>query len=115
MSPHEHVTCNGTSCLTSALLTEPAVRRARLNDEAVQPLLTALAQEYRTRYGADDPMASSNEMASTKVEQFDPPDGLFVVVVDEDGKTVAGGGFRRHSAHACEVKRMWTSATNGCS
>lgn len=50
--------------------------------------------------------------------EFDPPDGAFVVLLDDDAAalsrnngmpvTVAGGGLRRHDEVSCEIKRMWT-------
>jgi len=80
-----------------------------MSDPAVVPLLEGLSSEYHERYGADD------ELSSTKPDEFDPPSGLFVVLLDRDAAsphqgplTVAGGGFRRHREDACEVKRMWT-------
>jgi GNAT superfamily N-acetyltransferase len=82
------------------------LRRVRLDDPAVEPLLTALGDEYEIRYGAND------ELATTHTTEFDPPDGAFLVVVDGAGRTIAGGGFRRFSEDACEVKRMWTSAAH---
>lgn len=75
--------------------------RVSLRDERVEPLLTALTHEYETRYG------QNSEMARTRDHEFDPPSGLFVILVDGD-TTVAGGGFRRHDETTCEVKRMWT-------
>ena len=76
-------------------------RRVRIGDDVVQPLLAGLSDEYDTRYG------ENAEMARTAEHQFDPPSGLFVVVMDGD-VTASGGGFRRHDATTCEVKRMWT-------
>lgn len=73
-----------------------------MNDPLVAPLLAGLAGEYETRYGA------STEMARTEVHQFDPPSGIFLVIVDGE-QTAAGGGFRAHAEGVCEVKRMWTS------
>lgn len=77
------------------------LRRVSLNDPAALPLLDGLAQEYLERYGPGD------EMLSTKADEFEPPAGLFVVVL-YGPVTVAGGGFRRHAEEVCEVKRMWT-------
>lgn len=78
------------------------VHRVRLGDEVVAPLLGGLTDEYHARYG------ENAEMARTTEEEFDPPTGLFVVVMDGRA-TVAGGGFRRHDTRTCEIKRMWTS------
>jgi GNAT superfamily N-acetyltransferase len=77
-----------------------------LDDPAARALLTALADEYASRYGSDE------EMATTTAAEFEPPHGLFLVLFDEGGNAVAGGGFRRHAPDACEVKRMWTAATH---
>ena len=74
----------------------------RVGDPAVVPLLTALGEEYQRRYGVN------HEMTSTRAEEFDPPGGGFLVLQHE-GRTVAGGGIRRWSADTCEVKRMWTA------
>lgn len=82
------------------------IRRVRLDDPAVEPLLAALGDEYEIRYGAND------ELTTTHAAEFDPPDGTFLVVLDASGRTIAGGGFRRFSDDTCEVKRMWTSAAH---
>jgi GNAT superfamily N-acetyltransferase len=77
------------------------IRRVRLGDVEVEPLLAGLSEEYDTRYG------ENIEMTRASAEEFDPPAGLFVALMD--GSTIAaGGGFRRHDASTCEVKRMWT-------
>ena len=78
------------------------LRRCRLTDTEVAPLLDGLAMEYETRYGSGD------EMKRATADEFDPPDGGFVVLID-DGVTVAGGGFRFLEPGVCEVKRMWTN------
>jgi GNAT superfamily N-acetyltransferase len=77
------------------------MRRVRLSDVEVAPLLAGLTHEYDTRYGENIEMTRATE------GDFDPPSGLFLVVVD-GATTAAGGGFRRHDAGTCEVKRMWT-------
>lgn len=79
------------------------MRRVRLSDPAVEPLLAGLTHEYDTRYG------ENAEMARTTESEFDPPSGLFIVLT-HGGVTAAGGGFRRYDPDTCEVKRMWTSA-----
>lgn len=75
--------------------------QVRLSDPEAAPLLAGLAEEYHTRYG------SNQEMSRASTGEFDPPAGLFLVVLDGT-VTAAGGGFRRHAEGACEVKRMWT-------
>ena len=73
-----------------------------LDDETVAPLLAGLGEEYNRRYGAID------ELKHTAVDEFEPPDGVFFVLTDS-GETLAGGGYRRLTEEACEVKRLWTS------
>jgi GNAT superfamily N-acetyltransferase len=77
------------------------VRRVRFTDQLVEPLLAGLTFEYDSRYG------ENNEMSRAGADHFEPPSGLFIVVIDGP-VTVAGGGFRRHDDSTCEVKRMWT-------
>lgn len=88
--------------MTAARTTGPQPQVVRFDDPLVLPLLDGLAAVYAARYGAID------EMAKATAEQFQPPDGAFVVLLD-DGATVAGGGLRRLDAQACEIKRVWTS------
>lgn len=81
------------------------MQRVRVTDPEVEPLLAALADEYAERYGSE---ISAEEMAGTHPEQFDPPQGAFVVLIDGD-TTIAGGGIRPKGEGTCEVKRMWTA------
>jgi GNAT superfamily N-acetyltransferase len=79
------------------------VRKVRFSDAEVEPLLAGLTDEYDRRYG------ENIEMTRATTHEFDPPDGLFIVLMD-GSTTAAGGGIRRHDAETCEVKRMWTSS-----
>lgn len=78
------------------------LRRVRLSDAEVVPLLDGLTHEYDSRYG------ENVEMTRASPAEFDPPDGLFTVLLD-GSTTAAGGGIRRHDGQTCEVKRMWTN------
>jgi GNAT superfamily N-acetyltransferase len=80
------------------------LRRVRLSDALVVPLLAGLEAEYRARYGAND------ELSRAQASEFEPPGGGFFVLVDA-GVTAAGGGFRPHAEGVCEIKRMWTNPT----
>ena len=75
--------------------------RVSLTDPAVLRLVQGLTEEYRRRYGAND------EMTAYEPAMFEPPRGYFLVLQSE-GVTVAGGGFRRLDANTAEIKRMWT-------
>ncbi len=83
------------------------IRHVRLDDPATQAVLAGLADEYDRRYGRTDRM---QVMADARAEDFAPPGGAFVVLVDDDGRTVAGGGLRPSSADTAELKRMRTSS-----
>jgi GNAT superfamily N-acetyltransferase len=77
------------------------LRQVSLLDPLVAPLLADLEREYLERYG------SNNEMKRTHPDEFEPPEGVFLVLMDGT-VTAAGGGFRRRGEGVCEVKRMWT-------
>jgi GNAT superfamily N-acetyltransferase len=79
------------------------LRRVRLTDPLVAPLVRGLTREYEARYG------ENAEMTTVDAEAFDPPSGTFVVLIDA-GEVLAGGGLRRVAEGTCEVKRMWTAA-----
>ena len=76
------------------------LQEVALSDPAVAPLLDWLGDAYRAWYGGPDEVAPG---------EFDPPGGAFLVLVDDEGETVAGGGFRRVAPDVCEVKRVWTA------
>ena len=61
------------------------MRPVRLSDAEVEPLLAGLTEEYVTRYG------ENVEMTRANADDFDPPAGLFVVLMDGP-ITVAGAG-----------------------
>ena len=81
------------------------LRRVRLGDAVVEPLLHGLAAEYGQRYGLS---IGAGEMAAAGADEFDAPDGAFLVLLDGE-RTVAGAGLRRWTPSTCEVKRMWTA------
>src|SRR3954452_24111008 len=78
-------------------------------DPLAAPLFAELAVEYDTRYG-DLFGGAAEELTRYPVEEFLPPDGELVLLL-QDGAPVAGGAFRRHAdPGTAEVKRMWTAA-----
>ena len=98
--------------MSTSLSSRPLdVVRVHPDDPRAVPLFTELAVEYDTRYGGlfGD---TSQEFARYPAEEFLPPDGELVLLL-EDGVAVAGGAFRRHrDPGTAEVKRMWTSAAH---
>ena len=79
------------------------VRRVSPEDQAASVVLAGLGAEYAARYGPNDVLDDAAPSA------FEPPDGAFVVVLDDAGNTLAGAGLRRLTTDTAEVKRMWTS------
>jgi GNAT superfamily N-acetyltransferase len=96
----------------STSLSSHALREVRVHpdDPLAAPLFAELAVEYDTRYG-DLFGGASEELTRYPAEAFLPPDGEFLLLV-EDGVAVAGGAFMRHPSGSAEVKRMWTAASH---
>ena len=75
-----------------------------------QRLIAEVQQEYVRRYGGID-------LTPVDPAEFDPPQGLFAVVYDENGRAVGTGAWRARGAEAgepgladgdAELKRMYT-------
>jgi GNAT superfamily N-acetyltransferase len=73
----------------------------RIDSEVGAALVTALLQDLRDRYGAEDP----DEPAPTDLA---PPGGVFLVAW-VDGQPVGCGGIRAHDADIGEIKRMYVT------
>jgi ribosomal protein S18 acetylase RimI-like enzyme len=85
-------------------------RELRDGDMEAEPgrtLVTELWADMAIRY-ADDPTApeTKGETDDLRNEEVLPPDGRFVIVL-EDGAPVACGAIRRHDVDTAEIKRMW--------
>jgi len=76
----------------------------RLSSPEVAPLLAGLRLEYNARYGA----GAGDSADDVPEEEFDAPEGGFLVLLDGE-HTVAGGGIRRFGGDTAEIKRMWTN------
>ena len=77
------------------------VRRVLMTDPEVLHVLDGWAAHGRSLYGDHE------ELYAVEAHELEPPDGVFIVLME--GETpVAGGGFRRLSSDTCEIKRMWT-------
>lgn len=81
-----------------------------LDDPRVTPLLAALASEYSIRYG-DRFGGVEQEMLRYPAAEFAAPGGALLIVT-EDGVTVAGGAFRQFDHETAELKRIWTSSSH---
>ena len=68
----------------------------------VQALATAQQEEMRGLYEGEADIGPAREAS-----MFVPPDGVFLVVRDDDGAAVACGGLARFDAERAELKRMY--------
>ncbi|MFF0064515.1 GNAT family N-acetyltransferase [Streptomyces sp. NPDC005279] len=82
-----------------------SVRRTTVDDPLARPLLEELAREYISRYG------SAFDLERYPSEEFAPPGGAFVLLL-EQGRPVAGGAYRRYDAATAELKRIWTHSAH---
>ena len=79
-----------------------------MHDPRVRPLLDELAVEYDTRYGdRSGRTAAADELNRYPAEEFEAPGGA-LLVIQEDGESIAGGAFRRYDPTTAELKRIWT-------
>jgi GNAT superfamily N-acetyltransferase len=91
----------------------PAVNQLRFvavgqDDPLAEPLLTELAVEYASRYGATE-QAVAKWLRGYPADEFAPPfGGLLIGVLD--GVPVTGGAFRRFDDSTAELKRIWTDS-----
>ncbi|MBB6405416.1 GNAT family N-acetyltransferase [Arthrobacter sp. AZCC_0090] len=83
-----------------------------MRDPRVKPLLDELAVEYSTRYG--DLFGSggaAEELNRYPAGEFAAPHGA-LLILQENGETVAGGAFRRYDSRTAELKRIWTHSAH---
>lgn len=83
-----------------------------MDDPRVRPLLDELALEYDTRYGnLFGRGAAAEELNRYPAGEFAGPGGA-LLIVRENGESVAGGAFRRHGPQTAEFKRIWTHSAH---
>jgi GNAT superfamily N-acetyltransferase len=83
-----------------------------MHDHRVRPLLDELALEYDTRYGdLFGRKAAAEELNRYPAEEFEAPSGA-LLVVQENGESIAGGAFRCYDATTAELKRIWTHSAH---
>jgi GNAT superfamily N-acetyltransferase len=69
-------------------------------------LVASYIAEIEKTFGYD-----STRAVPVTDDDFDPPNGVFLVVRDEGGVAVGCGAVRLLDADTAEVKRMWVSPT----
>jgi GNAT superfamily N-acetyltransferase len=81
----------------------PRVETVPSDQPPATELVAAMVDEVSEWYGRID----IPEAPSATPADFAPPGGAFVVVFDDDGRAVAGGGLKRLDDAGCELKRMY--------
>jgi GNAT superfamily N-acetyltransferase len=83
-----------------------------MHDPRVRPLLDELAVEYDTRYGdLFGRSAAAEELNRYPAAEFEEPHGA-LLIIQEDGASIAGGAFRRYDDTTAELKRIWTHSAH---
>jgi GNAT superfamily N-acetyltransferase len=83
-----------------------------MQDPRVRPLLDELAIEYDTRYGdLFGREGAAEELNRYPAEEFAGPGGA-LLVIQENGESIAGGAFRRYDDATAELKRIWTHSAH---
>ncbi len=100
---------------TEPVRTKPAaltVLNLPMHDPRVRPLLDELAVEYDSRYGdLFGRGAAADELNRYPASEFKGPGGA-LLVVQENGESIAGGAFRRYDNETAEFKRIWTHSAH---
>jgi GNAT superfamily N-acetyltransferase len=77
------------------------------DDERAAQLIQSLAAHYEDLYGEEFGEAATGEISRYPAWRFAPPDGAFILL-QRDGLTICGGGFKRRDEQTAEIKRVWT-------
>jgi GNAT superfamily N-acetyltransferase len=98
--------------LTAVSIPALTVLELPMHDPRVRPLLDELAVEYDTRYGdLFGRGAAAEELNRYPAEEFEAPGGA-LLIIQENGESVAGGAYRRYDAETAEFKRIWTHSAH---
>jgi GNAT superfamily N-acetyltransferase len=80
-------------------------RAVPLDQEPAASLVAAMRAEVAQIYEGLD--LTGDEMPKAGPAELGPPHGIFLVGFDQAGEPVCGGGVKRLSDGACEIKRMY--------
>lgn len=76
------------------------LKRTPFTDAVAQALCEELQAEYVLRYGDGD-------QTQIELDDFDPPNGDFIIAFDADGEPLGCGGWRAHEETDAEMKRVY--------
>jgi GNAT superfamily N-acetyltransferase len=80
-------------------------RPVPLEHEPAASLVAAMRAEVAEIYEGLD--LTGAQMPKAGPAELGPPGGVFLVGYDEAGRPMCGGGVKRLSSEACEIKRMY--------
>ncbi|MFB9947561.1 GNAT family N-acetyltransferase [Rhizobium puerariae] len=81
--------------------------RSSLRHPAARPLIDGLMQEHDQRYGEiEHPDGNRSQILQYPEALYAPPLGDFLLL-QRDGRTIAGGAFVSHDDETVELKRIW--------
>ena len=80
------------------------VLHTEADEPAATPLIAGLLADYTARTGAD----ALSDFDQSHREGFAPWLGGDLLVLLEDGETVAGGAFRRYDSNTVQLDWLWT-------
>lgn len=76
-----------------------------LDQDPAASLVAAMRAEVAEIYPGLD--LTADHMPKAGPAELGPPGGVFLVGFDESGRPLCGGGVKRLSEQACEIKRMY--------
>jgi GNAT superfamily N-acetyltransferase len=76
-----------------------------LDQEPAASLVAAMRAEIAELYEGLD--LTAEHMPKAGPVELGPPGGVFLVGFDQGGQPICGGGIKRLSSEACEIKRMY--------
>lgn len=82
-----------------------SLRPVALDEEPAASLVGAMRAEMSVLYEGLD--LDEPQMPRAGPAELGPPDGLFLVGYDSARRPICGGGIKRLSDEACEIKRMY--------
>jgi GNAT superfamily N-acetyltransferase len=96
----DHRRCGGPDRRVNVDRVQYTLRRTPFTDAVAQALCEEVQAEYTQRYGGGDDTL-------IELDDFDPPNGDFIVAFDAEGAPLGCGGWRAHEAADAEMKRVY--------
>lgn len=96
----DHRRCGGKERRVNVERVQYTLKRTPFTDAVAQALCEEVQAEYTRRYGGGDDTL-------IELDDFDPPNGDFIVAFDAEGTPLGCGGWRAHEGADAEMKRVY--------